>query len=231
MVYKLKSSRSIVARLFRQFRTGYSSDMFADTIEFIGDAVQALGLSGQTVNKIVKLTTQDHRAELPCDIVKLNNVAFDYVSLQYGSGDFSHHSMQEEAIMPSGTLKESYKLEPDYIKTQSESIDVYIDYQAFPTDEEGYPMIPDAWVCEMAITYYVITMFIESGVKHPVLSYEAATANWEKYRKQAKFKLKLPDKGRFMNIKRQWVRLIPHIRVDEQFFHDLDSNEHIDIDA
>lgn len=228
MIYKSISAKFLIRKLFSEVPT-LGAENIPDIIEWMGEALELIGLEGQTEEKTVKVTTENHRGELPCDLYLIDAVGYNGYPLPYGYGSFRHTVTGRANIRPVNATAEpeTYKIELDYIKTSEESIDVYINYQAYKTDHEGYPMIPDAVEVRNAVVAYVVMMLIKRGMKHPVLTYSMAKQEWDMAESKAYAKISIPDKPRMEAFMNRMVRLVPHIHPETQFGSQLSEPENI----
>jgi len=117
-----------------------------------------------------------------------------------------------------------------YIKTSFANGTVFIAYMAIPTDDEGFPLVPDDISYREAIYRYITMkmMYIEylrGNINSTI--YLDMENKWHWYCKQARATSNMPDLGMLESIKNQWVRLIPNINQFDTFFNDLNSQEQL----
>jgi len=106
-------------------------------------------------------------------------------------------------------------------------------YTAVPTDEEGFPMIPDHmsfidavyWYVNMKIRY--LQMATE-GTRIAQTLFQHAESKWRFYVRQAYGKAMMPSGvGQFEALKNQWLRLMPTPNEAETFFQYLNTKEEL----
>jgi len=122
----------------------------------------------------------------------------------------------------------TYMIESNCLKTQFEEGKVYIDYEAYNTDSEGFPAIPDYVEHRNALQYYCTMKIMESGVKHPVFTFKDVYELYNKYARQASVKQIMPDRAGMESFIRGWKRLIPLNNSESQLYENLNYDEIID---
>jgi len=116
-----------------------------------------------------------------------------------------------------------YKLQGGYIQTSEEEMFVKIHYDAFPTDNEGYPLIPDVAEFREALYWFVLWKMIGTGFQHPVIPASMQGLNYTKqqfdqYAAQALNKMKLMDMDRAARLRDSFsLRLVPPYHFYEDF--------------
>lgn len=124
-----------------------------------------------------------------------------------------------------------YRIVPGYIKTNVKSGYLMVSYYAIPTDEEGYPMIPDDQSFIEAI-YWYINMKIKyiqwsTGKVRDAIYYHAEN-KWQFYVKQAYGRAMMPASiDEMESVKNVWVRLLPTINAADTFFNYIDQQERL----
>jgi hypothetical protein len=227
MIYKLTSSYTVIAKLFRDFRE-FNDGLILPAIEWIGEVMEDIGICGNTITKYEELTSENHRVEIPCGCVKINNLSHHNRPMSYSTGDFTeHHSFEDEddeyRRHPAGFI-----VEPGWIKTDEESITFWISYEAHELDENGFLMIPDMYYFNEACLYYCIMKLIGLGYKHPAISFKDTKELYEQYVNKAVFKGSIPDKPKMIALINSWKRLIPITHPNSNFGKGYGEREHID---
>lgn len=67
-----------------------------------------------------------------------------------------------------------YDAELDFIRTSFEQGIIRFIYQAFPTNKSGHPMVLDNETYLTALEWFIITMCIQKGYKHPIFDWQTA---------------------------------------------------------
>tara|TARA_R110002012_G_scaffold6578_3_gene31320 strand:+ start:2781 stop:3689 length:909 start_codon:yes stop_codon:yes gene_type:complete len=73
---KTISSKAIVRKIFRDLRPGHDT-WIDDAIEWIGEALEHIGATGQLIQKQCVLTIANHKVLLPTDLYFINQVAIN----------------------------------------------------------------------------------------------------------------------------------------------------------
>lgn len=264
MIYKLKSAKSIIAKVYRDFKPTIPG-WEASAIEWIGEAVEAIGQSAGLIKKSTanegcegEVVTENYRAKLPCDLINLQAVEYNGRRLPQGS-DLSGYGLPDasrtteiysnrnvtvvtdleagvsesvqtvidNAIPPESTITDYYLLNPDYIQTSFESGHIKLHYQAYPTDDEGFPLVPAHYYYDTAITWYIMEKLCLLGYVSTEFNFKIAHQFWCEYKILAQNKAAYPSidqMDRFMNT---WVRLIPDRNFPNDFFAGGETSESI----
>lgn len=178
---KYVSAERIIETLFREYPIVQELN-WVDILEYIGDCLDLIGSNQSYVKKITDGNTDlyhpnpvaiiDYRGELPCDLVKVDQVR-DYNSktpMIYSTDsfhknqtrpisnanpelaeDFGQETLQFNSDLAVATstfnggygTNLTYNLNNNFIFTNFQEGCVEIAYTAFPTDEKGLPLIPD----------------------------------------------------------------------------------------
>lgn len=124
-----------------------------------------------------------------------------------------------------------YIVVPGYIKTSMRDGYLKIAYKAIPTDDNGWPMIPDDEGFKEAI-YWYITMKMtypewrEGRIRDAV--YYDTRSNWNYYCKQAYGNAVMPQGADQMEaLKNSWVRLVTEMDEHSTFFSTLSDRQYI----
>lgn len=236
----------VIARVGRLFKME-DSGWHGEAIDWIGEAMEAIGYHTAFVLKSTELEVCNHRTEYPCDLIRLKHIMYNGSRLLLGADmtkglyirdttemaelqELTDHEYNEltalysrleskqaeldadpdnseleldiediqsqitvlttKRKLPQGSMEHItlpyYNLNGRFINTSFESGNIYPYYRAYPTDENGYPMIVDSYKYREACFWYLTKMLLLQG--HPVskeLNWERAEAMWEKFRSKA----------------------------------------------
>lgn len=240
MVNQIKSSKSVIAKVFRDLRI-QRSDWVSDGIEWIGEALDAIGTPGQLVDKARILKTSSHRAPMPQDLYMLKGVYYGHgnknekasnltledfpLMMKYGNEELHPALMEEDKNQESGATRstnETYLINGKYIQTSFESDYIALFYKAFPVDDDGFPMLPDMYEFNQALYWYIVMKLLEGGMKHPSgeIGWQVARKEWLRYCGQARAQSNMPDIGKAAHFRDMWVRLTPNWNRDFKNYDD-----------
>lgn len=122
----------------------------------------------------------------------------------------------------------TYLINDSYIKTNQETGYILLAYQAIPTDNEGYPMVPDDQSFLEALYWYIVMKLYypqwKLGTVRDAVYYDARRS-WNYYCKQAYGNALMPDKGQLESIKNTWLRLVPEINEYTTAFSTLGERQ------
>lgn len=94
------------------------------------------------------------------------------------------------------------------IETNIEEGVVYLEYLSIAVDEEGLPILHDEIKYLNAIKYYCTFILIQSGVKHPVISYGDALSLKDIWIARAKNENRKLDTVTAHNFKSNWTNIL-----------------------
>lgn len=238
--YRFASTGKLIAKIFRDLKLT-NGNWIDDAIEWVADALDAIGAPTSTIKKVEILPVKDFRADMPIDLYLINMVSYnpaqdgsmeqtDYkVPLRYESSEFPMGLHCDNCVNMTAVAPEGYYLNGNFIHTTFETGFICLSYQAVPTDENCWPMFPDAQTFRQAIYWYIIMKMMEGGYEHPNrgINYQTAVFQWEKYCTQAENESKMLDFDRAESFKNSWLRLVPNINRHEFMYNELNEREEL----
>lgn len=75
---KLVSSKAVLAKIIADLDLKEDEIRITDVREWIGEAMEKIGAIQQLEHKVANLPVIDYQAKLPCDLYRLNQVAFSF---------------------------------------------------------------------------------------------------------------------------------------------------------
>ena len=178
-------------------------------------------------------TTASVLHEINSRIVVLENVYFKEDSsmqpLQYGASTF-HRSMHcEGCVNENAQYEDTYIIDDGYIKTSFVSGNICLSYQAFPLDDNCYPLVPDDISFREAMFWYVYKKILLGNpqFKNNGIDYNFADQKWKYYCTQARNAANFPDIDKYESFMNQWVRLIPNINRHDLLFEQMNTRENL----
>jgi hypothetical protein len=226
MNYKAVSCKRVIDKVFGAYGnllSQHSDRLIGESIVWAGDALESIGSVINLVDKTAYLTINNGKTSLPCDLHLIKSVSYRGHWLRYGSQTFNYNLHCDDCINAKVNSHDfSYTVNPNYINTDIEDGEqICVFYQAIPTDEEGYPMVPDNFYASECIFWYITKQLMLGGFEHPnkQITYEKAEMNYIKHRGQAENQLEMFDIPRFEAFANSWARLIPNTNSARDFFH------------
>lgn len=102
--------------------------------------------------------------------------------------------------------------------------EIKVVYNAFPTDDDGFPLLIDTFKYKEAVKSYCMFQMLLKGYKHPILNLreQSPATNpflaWERYRGQAANESKMPSQDGMEQFKNMWTATKPNYQLWENFF-------------
>ena len=221
MIYNLVSCNVVLNKVFRDlgFTFTQETDYLTDMVEWIGEALEGIGAAELEKNKTRKGTVKDNRVMLPSDIFFLNMITYEGKLVNCSSQTYDYGNKAFDDLLEVNGLY-SYFISGGWLKTNiPEGEDIYFHYDAFPTDEAGYPKIPDVFTFKEACFWYIVYKMHLRGFEHPnkQINFNFANQQWLTYCSRAEAESKLMDLPRMNNFMNNWKRIIPNIQPLENF--------------
>lgn len=149
-----------------------------------------------------------------------------YKDTNFGEGIVSGTSKSLEKYQPISGFKEArntnrntpfYIVKPGYIVTSFEEGTIRLHYNTIPTDDDEFPLVPDNIHFKKACEWYILSMVLAGGVKHPVFDYASAEARSSEAIDNAFSKCNFPSFDRAVSVARAFTTLTPNILKYEDF--------------
>ena len=123
-----------------------------------------------------------------------------------------------------------YYVNAGYIKTNLNAGYLKVAYLARPTDEEGYPMVPDERSFIEACHWYVVMkllypMWMSGRVRDAV--YWDAEYKWKHHMNKAYGRAMMPNADKMESFMNAWLRLYPDLHDFDSTFSKLGSKQFI----
>ena len=208
MIYKSVSAKAVIAKAQMSFQL--SGTNWQDwALEWIGDALRAIGNSAGTKDVDgYKIKIKHHKGNLPCDLLELKNVSYKGSKLVLGI-----------KVGEVDSCDEYYQIKDlDYITTSFEEGEIEIDYTAYPTDDKGYPLVPDTFQHIEACQYFILFKLCSGGYKHNVWDVKSALDMWNEFSRKASNKKAFPSIDSMHSFKNMWVRQVADVSASARNF-------------
>jgi len=118
---KTISSKSIVRKIFRDLRPGYDT-WIDDAIEWVGEALEHIGATGQLIQKQCVLTVSNHKVLLPTDLYFINQVSINNTVTENTSKELDTLTTQVKELKASIIAAQEEGLEYSNISTELHQI-------------------------------------------------------------------------------------------------------------
>lgn len=201
------------------------------------------------------LDIQNYKAELPCDFHKLAQISVNGAPARY-TGNTFHHLLDgaccafDLASQPTDVFIDNFgntfspqasvfldqMVDPEitfdinnnYLTLSTQTGKVCIAYWAFPTDENGFPMIPDEIKYKKAVKAYLIyriSYYLWMQDRMTADKFQYNEREWLWYVGAAKNNANMPNYEQMESLKNQLVRLKPSFNEHSTFFRNLGKQE------
>lgn len=228
MIRTFVSLKNVISKVYRD--NGTNDELpFADCVEWISEALAFIGAFSQFEVKSAKLTVANNKASLPCDFINLIDISHNQLPMYYkGKSLLTNYFCTDCKInmFDNGWINDIYRnyfyFQGNNIVTSFSDGEICFTYTAIPTDEEGYPMVPDSVSYMRACSSYVTSMLDRREWRRGRISdkvYNESKQDWDWNCAQARGDANLPSLAELENLKNTIVRLIPQQSQYSNFFN------------
>lgn len=210
MINGTESCKIVIAKIYRDLGL---TDMnyFHDCVEWIGEALELIGAATSLNDKTVDIEVTSFKAVIPSDLIEIQRIWNEDNRVLTYNPHLKHEDYSEHG----------YYVNQDYIVTGFESGAIKVKYLGYPTDEDGYPLVPKNQYFREALFWYCFKHLILKGYKPKTdITYQIAEENWRRQCAAARSKANYPSIDQYERFKNSWVRMIPVDRFESGF----DSN-------
>lgn len=224
------SAQSVIAKLYSDLNLQMEIRV-ADVMEWIGDAIEYIGVDMQYLDKVIEGTVHNHRYFLPCDLVTIKQVLLNNTVIHA-----SNHTII--STLPSGpraskvlynTPLPTYTVQNNCLVLSVErGAKIVIYYKGLNLDEEGFPYIPsDIRYMDAVVAYIMYKIKNAEGFSGRISPQEVQyyKVEWEKSRIRAASELMMPTPEQMFGLGVQFQRLVQNISGADQMFRDYTSIE------
>lgn len=133
----------------------------------------------------------------------------------------NQHTYNNQANTTNPSMSLQYSVKPGWIMCNMPDGYLKLSYSAIPTDEDGYPLVPDLTSYKEAIYWYV-TMKMKypeylNGKMNREIFYDIKRS-WNFYRNQAYAEALMPNEDGLESIKNNWNKLVPEFNDHNSFY-------------
>jgi len=230
------SIERIVENVIRD--TGFTDEIsWSDIVEWVFIAQELINVP----NSYIKKVTDDNkdwgnyppvqivngRGELPCDFHKLISIR-EYCNKLPTVGDTGNFLQSKNDPNINHYSNITYTINNGYVFTNIEEGYLEVAYWAFPTDENGIPMIPDDVMYLKAVEAFLTERIARRMWLQDKLStdkYRALEQDWLFYVNSARTKSSLPSYEQAEALKNQILRLVTRPSQNTWNYETLSNQE------
>tara|TARA_R110000751_G_scaffold8281_7_gene33107 strand:+ start:5182 stop:6066 length:885 start_codon:yes stop_codon:yes gene_type:complete len=242
---KYVSVNNIISKVYRDMDMSDQLNI-SDAVEWCGEALELIGSPGTLTEAVTVIEVADYKAEIPSDLHQIqtcwaysgtvqtddsdsDNYLYDitrFIPMRY-STDVMHHYME--------TCKDHrcdseyvYKLNDSYIYPNFQCGAVQLSYWAIPTDDAGFPKIPDQIKFREAVSAHLTWKLARTKMiagKMPQAIYMEFKQERDWYIGAAQTAGQMPGLDMMESIKNNWIRLIPKINQHSDGFRSAGTAE------
>lgn len=221
--------REILSRLTRH---PLMTDINLETvIQYTIDFIGIMGLPNIYLDKVVDLTIENYRAQLPCDLISVNQVRLSQNGscIRSMTDNFNMHNIYDDSR---NTSEPTFKTQGTIIYTSFKDGSIQLSYKAIPIDEEGLPLIPDNPIFLETLELYIkkkwFTILFDMGKIQPAVlnntqqeyAFKAGQCNNE---------FIIPSPSEMETLTNVWSQLIPRVNEFKKGFRHLGNKEYIKV--
>jgi hypothetical protein len=208
----------------------------ADAVEWAGEALELINPPFHLENKIKPILVNCYKAKIPCELHSINTIwgnpdkqastkdnchlkKSHFLPMRYTTDYFHNYCKHSKDHYCVSDL--TYNVNDNYIQTSFEDGFILISYKAIPTDEKGYPKIPDDIRFKNAIKFHIMwklafMKFINGKMSGNAYQIIERDRDW--YIASAQNKANMPGVDMMESIKNNFIRLIPKINQHSDGF-------------
>lgn len=246
MIYKWTTLKPVIGKIVRDTRTSDGS-YFDDMTDWIDEAISLMKTRFQLELQQECIDINFHHADLPCAFESLIAVSYQGQRIKESggtrmkpAGGFRNVTFQtvvdapqvtglDEVSKPGGTVSLKaiehmpcneqiwYRLNYNKIETNLEDGELTLYFWSKPTDEDGFPMIPDNQLYKEAIYWYVRMKMIGTGYKDTVFEYQDCEKRWDDYMGKAMAQITYPTVDAIQRNIQTNVRLVKDVDLWSSF--------------
>jgi hypothetical protein len=235
MIYKYTSFKTVLNKLYRDLNLT-SEINEAHVVEWCAEVLAKIGAFTQFEQNLQVLQLSDGKAELPCNFDKLVYISCGNKPLAWSTNSQLHKYSYttEDSQVPNCCTQYYFYIQGNTLITDIKDDDpitkVSLTYLGIPIDDEGYPLIPDDVYFIEACAKYVMYMldyreWRKGDMPDKVL--QKSEQDYLFYVNSARGSANMPNERQLRNLKNIWVRLVPNMNDENNFFRKIDNKERL----
>lgn len=233
------SYKTILAKLYRDLDINSEINEIS-VIEWINEALLMIGAYSQFTEISECLTLKNGKAKLPCGFYKLVDINYQnkpvYWSSNQNRSNYQCHNCRIPTFLDN---KEDYTfyINDSYMITNinddsNKEANICIVYLGIPTDEDGYPLIPDDIYYSKALAAYVTSMLDYQEWRKGKIAdkvYQKSEQDWLFYVNSARGAANMPNKAQLEALKNVMLRLASIPNEYSRNFKNFDKPEKLNL--
>ena len=217
MINKFISINTIFAKIYRDLNLNYEISE-TNVIEWCAEALSLIGAYSQYEQITTYLDVNEHnKSKLPCGFEKLVDINYCGTPLYWNTNTNRHNFECSNCKIPDYCgCGNTFYINNNYIfydiPLSEGDKKIELTYLGIPTDENGYPLVPDNIYFIKALTAYVVFMLDKQEWRKGKIAdkvYYDSEKDWLFYVNSAKAAANMPNIAQLENIKNTLRRLIP----------------------
>jgi hypothetical protein len=195
------SSDIIISKIGRDLKLG-NSEWLGDVKEWIGEAIQDIGVAASRKPVIRKLKIVDYKVALPCKVDNFLCVLYNGQRLTLNPAITQKYDITRLTNTFLTCPNHYYNWEANYFTFTFTDREVEIVWMGIPEDDCGNYLIPDNVAFRESVMFYVLSRMIMGGYPHPIFTYEQCNQKYEHYGQRARNEvdsMKLVDMETFIS--------------------------------
>ena len=204
-------------------------------VQYAVDFIHIFGLPEMYEDKEIIVEIENHRGELPCELISINQVmdlcthsCMRSMTDTFFPTDYQRGKKTAGYIGYADEL--TFKVQNHIMFTSFTNGKVKVNYKAIPVDENGFPLIPDnptyLSALEQFIKVQVFTILFDQGkIKGDVLQHTEQQYAWRAGQLTSEYNI--PSESEMESICRSWTTLIQRTTDFDNGFKNLGDREYL----
>ena len=221
---------------------------YEECAEYALEFIKLLGAPTAYETKLFSTDLIMYKAELPCDIIKIDGVRYldsnndgqkgNFIAMREATNTYhidpnEHQNEQDTEFNLRGNHRRSeftYKIQKGIIFTSMKDGCIEIAYKGLMLDEDGYPLIPDNETVMIGMEYYILSRYLE-----PLWMMGKITDKAFEYVQQKRYfympssytALQMPNEDMMESMMNSINKLIINTTAHQNFFKKMGEKERI----
>ncbi len=177
-------------------------------IRHINDALLLIGVFEEFIPKVVKIKVSEYKAELPCDVVYINQLRDCITKRTLYTTANTFHLAKDNVLNDNG---DTYLISGNHLHFNFEKGEIELSYQGMALDEKGFPLIPSNISFVKAVEFYLLEkigqmLYLKDKLSGDKFQYIQQESSW--YMAQAQNSSKVPSPEKMELIKNILKRIV-----------------------